>query len=84
MNFPNFSLNKISNTLIGRYDLNTPRDEWLILRTREWPMHNCQGEWRYRGNVDQPGVIWFDFELQDDADNFRKVTRRSPKLITCR
>jgi hypothetical protein len=84
MNYPNFYMKNISGTLTGHFDLNTPHDEWLILRTREWPMHYCQGEWRYRGNVDEPGVIWFDFELQDDANKFREITRQLPTLITCR
>jgi len=83
MNNLNFFMANVADTATGTFEYNGPRDEWLIDRTRQWCGLFTKGEWRYRIDM-AAGIISFDFADQDDADIFRKITRRSPTLITCR
>lgn len=82
MNNLNFNLRKVADRAKGNFQFNGPRDEWMIDRTRQWCALFTKREWRYRIDM-MAGVITFEFADQDDADTFRKVSRRSPTLITC-
>lgn len=79
---PNFRLTSHAATATGRFSLSSPRDQWLVDRTREWCGHYVSGDWQYRIDA-QSGVITFSFSSKDDAQAFREATSASEDLITC-
>jgi hypothetical protein len=78
----NFNMANVADSATGTFQIRNARDQSLIDRTRQWCALHTTGEWRYR--IDKrAGTISFDFAVQKDADIFRKITRRSPTLLTC-
>lgn len=75
-------MNSVADTATGTFTFTGPRDQRLLDLTRKWCVCYIQNDWRYRINM-EVGSIAFDFAVQADADLFRKITRRSPTLITC-
>jgi hypothetical protein len=79
----NFNLSNPADSAHGTFSYTGPRDQWLIDRTRQWCGLHAKHEWSFRIDMAR-GIISFQFEDQGDADAFRRVTARSPTLITCR
>lgn len=83
--FKNFNphVGNVVTPVHGNFSYDGPRDQWLLDRTRQWCGLYTKNDWFYRIDM-ASGIITFFFSDTRDADVFRRITRRSPTLITCR
>jgi hypothetical protein len=78
----NQGIKQYADSATGSFVFTGPHDQWLIDRTRQWCGLHTRSEWSYQINMSK-GLITFQFVDQRDADAFRRVTSRTPTLITC-